>query len=447
MSTTDTRLLLVEDEASQRALIAEILGAEGFQVRGVSSAEEALDALSEEVPDIILCDWRLPGASGGDLLDEVRERRLGCAFLVMTAYGSIGHAVEAVRRGADDYLPKPFEREALLLALERVGRTRRLAEENRRLRAAVAGGDGCGELIGRAPSMRTLYRTLEKVAATDATVLVTGESGTGKELVARTLHRLSLRSDGPFVAVNCAAIPESLMESELFGHERGAFTGAHRRRDGRFAEAEGGTLLLDEVASMPLPLQATLLRVLQERRLTRVGGTGEEAVDVRVIAASNRDLPAMVEEGSFREDLYYRLNVVPIQVPPLRERREDVPLLAAVLLERAAARHGRAAPEIPPNVWRVLMDHTWPGNVRELANVMERVVLLAEGDSVTPGDLPAEVLGEGGSRQALSLPPEGIEWDRMEAELLRQALARCDGNRAAAARILGLTYKAFLYRL
>ena len=237
------------------------------------------------------------------------------------------------------------------------------------------------------------------------------------------------------------------MESELFGHERGDFTGAHRRRDGRFAEADGGTLLLDEVASMPLPLQATLLRVLQERRLTRVGGTGEEEVNVRVIAASNRDLPAMVEDGTFREDLYYRLNVVPVQVPPLRERREDVPLLAAALLERAAVRHGRAAPEIPPPVWRVLMDHTWPGNVRELANVMERVVLLADGGSVTPEDLPSEMLGAGDAKQALRLPPEGVDWDLMEAELLRQALARCDGNRAAAARVLGLTYKAFLYRL
>ncbi len=447
MTRSEGRLLLVEDEDSQRTLIAEILTAEGFRVATAASAEEARAALAAEVPDVILCDWRLPGASGGELLDEVRRRRLGCAFVVMTAYGSIGHAVEAVHRGADDYLPKPFERDALLLALGRVRRARQLAEENERLRAAVAERDGCGELIGRAPAMHTLYRTLEKVAATDATVLLTGESGTGKELVARTLHGLSLRARGPFVAVNCAAIPESLMESELFGHEKGAFTGAHRRRDGRFAEADGGTLLLDEVASMPLPLQATLLRVLQERRLTRVGGSGEESVDVRVIAASNRDLPAMVAAGSFREDLYYRLNVVPIRVPPLRERREDVSLLAAAFLERAAARHGREVPVVPPTVWRALVDHTWPGNVRELANVMERLVLLSEGGRVSVDDLPAEVVREGGDAGGVRLPAEGIEWDRMEANLLEQALQRCEGNRAAAARLLGLPYKAFLYRI
>ncbi len=447
MTLAEARLLLVEDEVSQRTLIAEILADEGFRVTVAASAEEALGALETEVPDLILCDWRLPGASGGELLDEVRRRRLGCAFVVMTAYGSIGHAVEAVRRGADDYLPKPFEREALLLALGRVLRTRRLAEENRRLRAAVAEEGGRGELIGRAPAMLALYRTLEKVAASDATVLVTGESGTGKELVARTLHRLSPRTRGPFVAVNCAAVPEALMESELFGHERGSFTGAHRRRDGRFAEADGGTLLLDEVASMPLPLQATLLRVLQERRFTRVGGSGEESVDVRVVAASNRDLQAMVVAGTFREDLYYRLDVVPIKVPPLRERREDVPRLAAAFLERAAARHGREVPEVPPTVWRVLVDHPWPGNVRELANVMERLVLLAEGGRVGADDLPAEVVGAGGAERTLRLPPEGVDWERLEADLLSQALARCDGNRAAAARLLGLQYKAFLYRI
>jgi two-component system NtrC family response regulator len=296
--------------------------------------------------------------------------------------------------------------------------------------------------------MLRLYRTIEKVAATDATVLVVGESGTGKELVARTLHRASRRSNGPFVAVNCAAIPETLIESELFGHEKGSFTGAHRRREGRFEEADGGTLLLDEIASMPLPLQASLLRVLQERRLTRVGGTGEVECDVRVVAASNRDLPALVAEGGFREDLYYRLNVVPIVLPPLRDRLDDVPMLAASFLEQASARHGIEMASLSPAVLRALMEHGWPGNVRELANVVERLVLLAEDGRVNLDDLPAEVRSAGGGTGCpFLLPAEGLVWDQVEADLLRQALERSQGNRAAAARLLGLGYKALLYRL
>jgi DNA-binding NtrC family response regulator len=298
-------VLLVEDEAPQRELIAEILSREGHEVREAGTVDEAMEKIATEVPDLILCDWRMPGRDGGELLDEVRRRAFGCAFIVMTAYGSISHAVDAVRRGADDYLGKPFERDALLLAVQRVLRTRRLERENRELREAVREGDRFGELIGRSEAMAALYRTIEKVGATDATVLVVGESGTGKELVARTLHGASRRVDRPFVAVNCAAIPDTLIESELFGHEKGAFTGAHRRREGRFEEADGGTIFLDEIASMPLPLQATLLRVLQERCFTRVGGSGEVECDVRVIAASNRDLPALVGEGGFREDLYY----------------------------------------------------------------------------------------------------------------------------------------------
>ena len=441
-------VLLVEDEAAQRRLIADILAREGHEVREAGTVDEALAAIDERVPDLILCDWRMPGRDGGELLDEVRSRSLGCAFVVMTAYGSIAHAVDAVRRGADDYLGKPFEREALLLAVKRVLRTRRLERENVALREVLREGDSYGELLGRSEPMLKLYRTIEKVAATDATVLVVGESGTGKELVARTLHGASRRSNGPFVAVNCAAIPETLIESELFGHEKGSFTGAHRRREGRFEEADGGTLLLDEIASMPLPLQASLLRVLQERRLTRVGGSGEVEVDVRVVAASNRDLPALVAEGGFREDLFYRLNVVPIELPPLRDRLEDVPMLAASFLEQASARHGIEMASLSPAVLRALMEHGWPGNVRELANVVERLVLLAEDGRVNLDDLPAEVRNAGGGQDCpFRLPAEGLVWDEVEADLLRQALERSQGNRAAAARLLGLGYKALLYRL
>jgi two-component system NtrC family response regulator len=442
-------VLLVEDEAAQRQLIAEILAREGHRIRETGTVDEALEAIVEEVPDLILCDWRMPGRDGGDLLDEVRDRAVGCAFIVMTAYGSIAHAVDAIRRGADDYLGKPFERDALLLAVQRVLRTRRLEQDNRELREAIREGDRFGELIGRSQAMLTLYRTIEKVAATDATVLVVGESGTGKELVARTLHRASRRAEQSFVAVNCAAIPDTLIESELFGHEKGSFTGAHRRRKGRFEEADGGSLFLDEIASMPLPLQATLLRVLQERRFTRVGGTGEVECDVRVIAASNRDLPALVNEGGFREDLYYRLNVIPIELPPLRDRMEDVPLLAAAFLDQASARHGIEIRSLPPVVLRALMEHGWPGNVRELANAIERLVLLAEDGTPSADDLPVEMrrsaVGEEGC--PFSLPADGLVWEQVERGLLRQALERSRGNRAAAARLMGLTYKAFLYRL
>jgi len=441
-------ILVVEDEEAQRRLIVEILERAGYELRSAAAVDPALEAIGEAVPDLVICDWRMPGRDGGELLSEVRQRGFGCGFIVMTAYGSIAHAVEAVRLGADDYLGKPFEREALLLAVQRVLKTRRLENENRRLREA-AGEDGrFGRLIGATPVMQRLYRTIEKVAGTDATVLVVGESGTGKELVARTLHRQSRRGGGPFVPVNCAAIPESLIESELFGHEKGAFTGAHRRREGKFEEASGGTLFLDEIASMPLALQATLLRVLQEQRITRLGGSGEIEVDVRVVAASNRDLPQLVRDGAFREDLYYRLNVVPVELPPLRERRDDVPLLAKAFLEQAAARHGRDVGPLPPGIVRALMDHGWPGNVRELANAVERLVLLAEDDGLRIEDLPPAISGEGGSGAVpVKLPAEGLEWEAMEESLLRQALDRTSGNRAAAARLLGLSYKAFLYRL
>ncbi len=448
MPSERATILVVEDEAAQRDLIADALERAGHAVRRSPSVDGALAELEDSVPDLVLCDWRMPGRSGGDLLAEVRSRGLECGFVVMTAYGSIAHAVEAVHLGADDYLSKPFEREALLLAIGRVLRTRRLEAENRRLREVPRDERRFGDLIGAAPAMQALYRRLEKVAATDATVLVTGESGTGKELVARTLHRLGRRAGGPFVAVNCAAIPESLIESELFGHERGAFTGAHRRREGRFEEAAGGTLFLDEIASMPLPLQATLLRVLQERRVTRLGGAGEVELDVRVVAATNLDLPELVREGGFREDLYYRLNVVPLELPPLRERREDIMLLADHFLSEASARHGLEIRGLDPATRRAMLDYGWPGNVRELANVVERLVLLAEEGAVRMEDLPAEVRGgEPGSGCPFRLPAGGLSWDAMEEGLLAQALRAANGNRAAAARLLGLGYKAFLYRL
>ncbi len=448
MKIDQPRLLVVEDEAPQREIIAGILRRHGYDVRDTDCAESAIELIETLVPDVILCDWKMPGIGGDGLLSFIGDREFHCGFIVMTAYGSIAHAVDAIRRGADDYLSKPFERETLLLAVQRVLHTFSLERENRRLREEIEVRDGFGPICGQADSMQALYRTLNKVAATDVTVLLSGESGTGKELVARTLHDKSRRNKGPFVAVNCAAIPETLIESELFGYERGAFTGADRRREGRFDEARNGTLFLDEIPSLPLPLQGTLLRVLQERRFTRLGGQGEVECNVRIIAAANRDLSAMVEEGTFREDLYYRLNVLPVRIPPLRERREDIPLLAQTFCKQAGERHGIPQTVLSPSMLRQLMTYDWPGNVRELANVVERLILLSDDGRINPDDLPVEIRDPAATAGCpFRLPPGGINWDEMEAGLLSQALSLADGNRSRAARLLGMNYKAFLYRL
>jgi two-component system NtrC family response regulator len=450
------RLLLVEDEADQRRLLADLLAARGYEVAHAGSLAAARAELERSPVDLVLADFRLPDGEGSQLLAEVRERHPETAFVMVTAYGTIARAVEAIRAGADDYLPKPFESEALLLALERTlakrrleRENRRLADENRRLAGEVGERDRLVVLIGRSGAMRRLFDRVERLAPTRATILLSGESGTGKELAARALHQLSPRRERPFVAVNCAAIPETLIESEFFGVERGAYTGADRTRPGKFEAADRGTLFLDEIGELPLALQPKLLRALQEGRIARVGGGAELEVDVRVVAATNRELAQEVAAGRFREDLFYRLNVVPLELPPLRDRREDVPRLAEHFAERAARRHGLAPVALPPAVLRRLIEHSWPGNVRELANVVERLVLLAEGGAARLGDLPPEM--DPGARPApagaFRLPPQGLAWDSLERDLLGQALELAAGNRARAARLLDLPYKAFLYRL
>ncbi len=443
----EERILVVEDEADQLELVSALLVGAGYLVRGCLSAEAASAELARAPVDLVLSDWKLPGRDGLSLLAEVKERDPETAVVMVTAYGTIAHAVEAVRAGADDYLPKPFERQALLLALERALRARRLAAENRRLVEEVADRDRLVDLLGRAPAMQKLFRQVERLAATDATILLTGESGTGKELVARALHALSRRRTAPFVAVNCAAVPENLLESEFFGVEKGAFTGADRMRPGRFEQAHEGTLFLDEVGELPLPLQPKLLRALQEGRVQRLGGHHEVPAAPRLIAATNRDLAADAAAGRFRQDLFYRLNVVPLALPPLRERREDVPLLARHFAERAARRHGIPVAALPPTVMRRLLEHAWPGNARELANVVERLVLLAEEGRIRAEDLPPELAGRPPGDGGFRLPPTGLAWEEHEKDCLRQALDLAQGNRARAARLLDLPYKAFLYRL
>ncbi len=441
------RVLVVEDDPGQRDLVVRVLEGAGYRVTAAPSAEDALTALSRGPIDLVLSDWKLPGLDGLGLLARVKSCYADTDVVMVTAYGTIAHAVRAVRDGASDYLTKPFERQALLLTLERVFNLRRLARENRRLAEELSERDRLVDLVGGSKVMASLFRRMEKIAGTDASVLIGGESGTGKELAARALHALSPRCERPLGAVNCEAIPETLVESELFGAEKGAYTGADRTRVGHFEAADGGTLFLDEIGELPLSSQPKLLRALQEGTVTRVGGVREQRVDLRIVAATNRDLVGEVAAGRFREDLYYRLNVVPIRMPALRDRREDVPRLIHHFTERAARRYGQPVLPFEAAVMRRLIDYPWPGNVRELANVVERLVLLAEDGRVHEDDLPQQGATAPSSREDWAVPTTGMSWDAHERSCLAQALDLAGGNRARAARLLDLPYKAFLYRL
>lgn len=443
----ENRLLVVEDDVDQRRLVADILRGKDYIVAEAASLREAREELERGPFDLVLSDLKLPDGDGMALFDEVRVNLPQTAFIMVTAYGTISHAVAAVRNGVDDYLSKPFERQTLLLSIERTLRSRRLEDENRRLTEALRERDRLVDLVGKAPSMQRLFRRVEKIAGTDATVLLTGESGTGKELAARALHSLSPRADKPFIAVNCSAVPEGLLESEFFGAEKGAYTGASQSRIGKFEAAHGGTLFFDEVGELPRQLQPKLLRVLQDSRITRVGGIEEITTDVRIIAATNQELHELVVSKKFREDLYYRLNVVPVVMPPLRDRREDISLLVDHLVARTARRHGISVKPFPRKVLKQLMDYTWPGNVRELANVVERLVLLSEDGDFGLDALPESITPSKSGNYEFRLPSGGLSWEAHERTCLQQALEIAGGTRARAARLLGMSYKAFLYRL
>ncbi len=436
-------ILLVEDDDSQRSLIAGILEHTGYQVTAVDGVEAAILALKKAGFDLVFSDWKLGSLSGLDLLSYIKRNQIQVGFAMATAYGTIAHAVEAIAAGADDYLAKPFEKQALLLCIEKVLKANALRCSNRDLRAALSEQASLVDLVGNAPCMQQVYQRIERVSATSATILITGESGTGKELAARALHQLSGRQGQAFVAVNCGAIPESLAEAELFGSVKGAFTGANTDKIGQLQAANKGTLFLDEVGELSLSVQAKLLRFLQEGQVTPVGNHETLSLDVRVIAATHRDLQQMVAREKFREDLYYRLNIVPIHMPPLRQRKQDIAKLAHFFINKFSQQYGVPAVKLDPGLLEPLLDYSWPGNVRELSNRIERFVLLGDKQELENGLVITAESKDGG----FVLPEQGINWELFEKDCLQQALQRCNGNRTLAAKLMGLNYKAFLYRL
>jgi len=441
-------VLVVDDEPSQVEILRVILESEGYAVTTATSARQALARLGgADAVEAVLTDLKMPDASGITLLERLLVARPGLSVVIMTAHGSIDSAVEAMRKGAFDYLTKPLDREGLLLAVGRAVERGRLVAENKRLQEQLRERFSLDNVVGSHGSMQAVFRVVHKVAASSSTVLIYGESGTGKELVARALHLLGPRAEQPFYAVNLGALPETILEAELFGHEKGAFTGADARKIGLVEQASGSTLFLDEIGELKRDLQVKLLRVLQERELLRVGGTQRIAVDVRVVAATNRDLEREVREGRFREDLFYRLNVIPIALPPLRERRTDIPLLAEHFLAKHAVpgRPRRLAPE----ALEALVGYAWPGNVRELESVVERTLLLAEHDEIRLEDLPAGVCARRARLATVlaQLPDEGLDLEELERTLLRGALEKAGGNVTRAARLLGLTRRTLQYRL
>jgi two-component system response regulator AtoC len=448
-------ILVVDDEASMRHLLTVILSDAGHDVRAVSSAEAALEELRSRDYEVLLTDVRMPRMDGIALTRAVQQAHPEVTVIVMSAYGSHDAAIEAMKAGAYDYLGKPFKPDEVILCLRKAEERERLASENRRLRAELHGRLPAGRPVGRSEALQAAWRQLAKVAPQKTTVLIQGESGTGKELAARSIHELSPRAGMPFVAVNCGAIPAELLESELFGHARGAFTDAVRAKRGLALEADGGTLFLDEIGELPLHLQVKLLRFLQEEEVRPVGDVRAQKVDVRVVAASARDLAQAVAQGHFREDLYWRLNVLAVRLPPLRERPEDIEPLARHFLARfAPLRPELPALDLAPEALEALRAHRWPGNVRELQHAMERAVVLAEGPLVGEAELPETgrpPARAAGAPAAGAAPGGDLSVKRatraLEERLIREALERTGGNRTRAAELLELSYRALLYKI
>ncbi len=450
-TTEQWNLVVAEDDPGLLRMVIDFLTESGHSARGAQTAEKAWDMLVESPADVLITDLKLPHMGGLDLMRKAREHYPSMVVIMMTGFATVHSAVEAMREGAADYLPKPFALAQLRFAIERGLDTRQLREENKRLRTELLERVSFDKIIGKSPAMQRVFQLLEKVSQVDSTVLITGESGVGKELIVNALHyRHPNRKSKPLVAVHCGAIPENLIESELFGHSRGAFTGADKDKPGRFEMAEGGTLFLDEIGTMRMDLQVKLLRALQSRQISRIGSTKPIEVDVRVVAATNEDLKAKVDRGEFREDLYYRLNVIPVAVPPLRERRSDIPLLAAHFVHKYAHRNQLPAKEVAQDAMRELMNHEWPGNVRELENAMEYSTVMSGARMLIElSDLPQELSGESlAPAPQLHVTEDGINFrgivSEIEKSLILQSLELTNGNKARAAQLLDLKRTTFV---
>jgi DNA-binding NtrC family response regulator len=446
-------ILIIEDEAKMRRLLELNLGEDGFKTLSVGDAETGLKLLDSEPVHLVLTDLKLPGMNGLEFLNSAKRQNPALPIVVMTAFGSVETAVEAMKAGASDYVLKPFSLAEIRMVVHKELDNSRLREENRSLREALGEKYSHPNIVAVSPKMQEVLATVERVAPTNSTVLLGGESGVGKDLIARVIHEKSRRASGPFVKINSTAIPENLLESELFGYEKGAFTGATASKPGKFEMADKGTLFLDEIGDVPPVTQVKLLRVLQEREFERLGGTRTIRVDVRLLAATNRDLRAALEEGTFREDLYYRLNVVPIDIPPLRAHKEDIPGLANLFLARFAKESGRSEiiTGISSAAMQLLVSHYWPGNVRELQNVIERACALAQGGELQSADIqfdsPRNRSASSSDAASDRFLPDGMTLDQWEDEMIRESLKRAGGNKSQAARLLGLSRNALRYRL
>ena len=443
-------ILIADDDDNLRRVLEFQLTEAGFKIQSAKDGAEAFEIFQDDDFDCVITDLRMPQLSGLELLEKIKAENSEIPVIVITAFGEVETAVTAMKAGAFDYINKPFNRDEILLTIERAVNFSETKSENRQLRELVDRQFRLENVIGESELMREVMNLVGRVARSDATVLITGESGTGKELVAKGIHFSGKRKDKPFIAVNCAAIPESLIESELFGYKKGSFTGAMRDAKGKFEAADGGTLFLDEISQLPIQLQPKLLRVLQEQEIMRVGENEPRPIDVRIIAATNQNLEKMVEDGSFREDLYFRLAVVPVHLPPLRARREDIPLLANHFFKISKQKHGFENLKIKPEVFDVLANYPFPGNVRELENLIERMVVLSDGERVTMDDVPEPVKNPAANSFAgvrLELPAENISLEAVEREIIRHALEMHDGNQSQAARYLGITRSALIYRM
>jgi two-component system response regulator HydG len=443
-------VLIVDDDAAHRTMLKTLLGTWGYATAEADDGSSAIEKVREQPFDLVLMDIRMLKVSGIEALDNIKSYNPAIPVIIMTAYSSVETAVDALKKGAYDYLTKPFDFDKLKLTIERAMEHTRLKEENRVLRESLGKHFDRQNIIGQSSEMVKLLETVAQVAPSEATVMITGESGTGKELIAGAIHFNSPRRDGPFVKINCAAITETLLESELFGHEKGSFTGADRRKEGRFVQSHGGTLFLDEVSEMPLTMQAKLLRVLQEREITRVGGEKVIRVDVRVITATNKALPDMISAGTFREDLYYRLNVVGLEIPPLRERREDIPLLAGHFLERFGKKNRKSIKGYTPKAMDAMIRYDWPGNVRELMNAVERGVILARSDYLDREDV--SVIQASSQADAAPQPFAGdisgdMPLEEVEKAAILKTLDSAEGNKSEAARRLGITRRTLHQKL